>query len=257
MRENQSVQQNDYFEEYEAAKNAALLAGDYLKKRESIKAESQEGKDIKLTSDKQSEKIIMKVLEPFGYSILSEEYGLKDNHTQLCWIIDPLDGTMNYLKGMDDLVCISIALYDGTKPILGVVYRFQRDELFSGLIGGGAYLNHKVIKPSNVSTVNQAVLATGFPVKRDYDTNSLATFISQIQKFKKVRMLGAAALMCSFVACGRLDVYMEEDIMLWDIAAASAIVKAAGGETVIEPHEDYKCLCICFANTKLMESYNA
>ncbi len=257
MCENHTLQQKSYFEEYEAAKKAAILAGEYLKKRKRIQAESQEGKDIKLTSDKQSERIIMNALEPFGYSILSEEYGLKDNHTELCWIIDPLDGTMNYLKGMDDLVCVSIALFCGSKPILGVVYRFQRDEIFSGMVGEGAYLNDKSIKPSDIVEVDRAVLATGFPVKRDYGADSLAIFISQIQRFKKVRMLGAAALMCSFVACGRVDAYMEEDIMLWDIAAASAIVKAAGGEIIIEPHKDYKCLCKCFANRRLMESYNA
>lgn len=246
-----------YAKEFESAKKVAIMAGEYLKKRTDIHADSQEGKDIKLSSDKQSEKIILDELLRYGYSILSEEQGLKDEGTDLIWIVDPLDGTMNYMKGMDDLACVSISLYKGENPIFGIVNRFMRKELFTGVIGQGAFLNDKMIRPSQVTELSQAVLATGFPVKRSYDTSSLESFVSQVQKFKKIRMLGAAAIMGTFVACGRVDAYTEEDIMLWDIAAASAIVKAAGGEIKIERRNDYKCICQCFANKNLMESYNA
>ena len=244
-----------YNKEFEVARNAALKAGEFLRSRKDVHVDSTEDKDIKLSSDKQSEKILMEELESFGYSILSEEYGLRDKGTELCWIIDPLDGTMNYSRGLDDFACVSIALWRRAEPILGVVYRFKIDELFTGLAGVGAWLNNDPIKPSEVTKMKDAVLATGFPVKRSYDDESLSAFIKKVQRFKKIRMLGAAAMMGAFVACGRIDTYMEEDIMIWDIAAAMAIVKAAGGSTRLEMHEKNKCLCQLFATRDLMEVF--
>lgn len=244
-----------YEKEFEAAKKAALNAGEFLRSREDVHIDSDEGKDIKLSSDKNSEKILMEDLKIFGYSILSEEFGLQDKGTELCWIIDPLDGTMNYSRGLDDLSCVSIALWKGFEPLLGVVYRFKIDEMFTGLIEAGAWLNNTPIKPSSVVKPQDAVLASGFPVKRAYDDESLISFIKNVQRFKKIRMLGAAAIMGTFVACGRIDTYIEEDIMLWDIAAATAIVKAAGGHSQVEVRENNKCLCQLFANEKLMKEY--
>ena len=245
-----------YEKEFEAAKKAALKSGEYLRKREKVHIDSADGKDIKLSSDKGSEKILMEELGSFGYSILSEEYGMKDIGTELCWIIDPLDGTMNYSRGLDDLACVSVALWKGEEPLLGVVYRFKIDELFSGLVGNGAWLNDEPIKPSEVTKMTDAVLATGFPVKRSYDDEALSSFVKSVQGFKKIRMLGAAAIMGTFVACGRIDTYMEEDIMLWDIAAATAIVKAAGGSTQLEMREDNKYLCQLFASEELMKEFS-
>ena len=205
--------------ELELAKKAAKTAGEFLKKREGIHVDALEGKDIKLSSDKMSEKII--------------------------------------IKGLDELACVSVALWAKDKPVLGAVYRFMKDELFYGAEGEGAFLNGESIKPSSVQETSQAVMATGFPVKRSYDTESLSKFVKQVQCFKKVRMLGAAAIMGTFVSCGRLDAYFEDEIMLWDIAAAVAIVNAAGGATSLELLDNNKCLCKCFATRGLMEDYYA
>lgn len=243
--------------ELELAKKAAKTAGEFLKKREGIHVDALEGKDIKLSSDKMSEKIIMDILEESGIPVLSEEYGFKGQEGELCWIVDPLDGTINYFKGLDELACVSVALWAKDKPVLGAVYRFMKDELFYGAEGEGAFLNGESIKPSSVQETSQAVMATGFPVKRSYDTESLSKFVKQVQCFKKVRMLGAAAIMGTFVSCGRLDAYFEDEIMLWDIAAAVAIVNAAGGATSLELLDNNKCLCKCFATRGLMEDYYA
>ena len=197
--------------ELQAAKDAAREAGLYLNKRDCIHVDSNNGKDIKLSADKESERIIISSIESFGYSILSEEYGLIDKGTKICWIVDPLDGTMNYYKGLVDLSCVSIALWNDNIPILGVVYNYRKDELFWGLEGQGSFLNGNVITPSKVRDLSQAVLGTGFPLNREYDDESLMAFIKDIQRFKKIRMLGTAALMATFVACGRIDVYMEEN----------------------------------------------
>ena len=243
--------------ELDLAIKAAKAAGEFLAQRKDIHVDALEGKDIKLSSDKMSEKIIMDILDESGISILSEEYGFKGEESKLCWIIDPLDGTINYFKGMDEMACVSVALWKEDKPILGVVYRFMKDELFYGEEGKGAYLNGKEIKPSTISETGQAVMATGFPVKRAYDTESLTQFVKQVQNFKKVRMLGAAAIMGTFVACGRFDAYFEDEIMLWDVAAAVALVNAAGGSTTLEVLNDSKCICKCFATKALMEDYYA
>lgn len=243
--------------ELELAIRAAKCAGEYLKKRESIHVDALEGKDIKLSSDKMSEKIIMEILEESGISVLSEEYGFKGADKDSYWIIDPLDGTINYYKGFDEIACVSIALWRNHRPVLGVVYRFVMDELFYGEEGYGAYLHGQPISPSKITETSQAVMATGFPVKRAYDTESLSQFVRQVQHFKKVRMLGAAAIMGTFVACGRFDAYFEDEIMLWDVAAAVAIVNAAGGSTVLTLLEDNKVICKCFATVALREDYYA
>ncbi len=236
---------------------AAKEAGKYLKNEKDIYVNSCDGKDIKLSSDKASEKIIMNILEKSGISILSEEFGFEDKASEDYWIVDPLDGTINYYKNFREMACVSIALWRGGRPVLGVVYRFVTDELFFGEEGYGAYLNGKEIKTSSIEKISDAIVATGFPVKRNYDTNSLTQFIGQVQHAKKIRMLGAAAIMSTFVACGKFDMYIEEEIMLWDVAAGVALVNAAGGCTILELLKNHKCICRCFANRDLMEDYNA
>lgn len=243
--------------ELELAIIAAKKAGDFLKKREGIHVDGSEGKDIKLSSDKLSEKIIMDVLKESGIPILSEEYGFKGESGKCCWIVDPLDGTINYYKGMDEMACVSVALWKEDRPVLGVIYRFMRDELYYGEENAGAYMNDAPIHPSDVRRTDDAVMATGFPVKRAYDTESLSQFVKQVQYFKKVRMLGAAAIMSTFVACGKFDAYFEDEIMIWDVAAGIAIVNAAGGSAILKLLEDHKTICKCFATKELLEDYYA
>lgn len=246
-----------YSFELELAKKAAVRAGDLLKERRNIEVNDFSGKDIKLSSDKMGEKVIMDILKDSNIPILSEEFGATGELGGQYWIVDPLDGTINYFKGIDEFSCVSIALWDQGRPVIGVVYRFMSDELFYGAIGKGAYMNGTALHPSNIEKISEAVLATGFPVKRSYDEESLSNFIHKVQRFKKIRMLGAAAIMGAFVACGRVDAYYEEEIMLWDISAAVAIVNAAGGCAEVKILEDNKCICRCFASKALQEDYHA
>ena len=251
-----------YEQELVYAQKAATQAVEKLKKQTKVNVDSAEGKDIKLAMDKESEAVIMKCLGPSNIPILSEEHGLW-NGTGVSlkkgklWIIDPLDGSANYWKGMRELTCVSIALWEDGKPVLGVINRFFCDELFVGIVGVGAWLNDKPITTSVTGQISQAVLATGFPLKRSYESSNLERSIKQIQNFKKIRMLGTAAVMGAFVACGRVDAYVEEEIMLWDIAASGALVLAAGGKVEIKELEDYKCICRMFANEELKGSYYA
>lgn len=243
-----------YEKELESAKQAAVAAGDFLKKREHIFVDDAKEKDIKLSSDKYSEKMILDILKDTHIPVLSEECGrIGAAESAYCWIIDPLDGTANYWKGLQELCCVSVALWNGLQPVLGVVYRFSAGELYYGVAGDGAYVNGAPIHTSDVQNTGQAILATGFPVYRDYGTQSLTAFVKQVQNFKKIRMLGTAAMMGTFVACGKLDAYMEDEIMIWDIAAAAALVQAAGGTVQVKLLEENKCICKCFANQALME----
>lgn len=179
--------------ELQLAIQAAKAAGDYLRKETTVQVDSAEGKDIKLSSDKKSEQIIMDILEESNLPILSEEYGLKGKTGTEYWIVDPLDGTVNYYKGFREMACVSIALWREDRPVLGVVYRFMVDELFYGEEGYGAYLNDQPIHTASVREVPKAVIATGFPVNRTYGTESLMRFIRQVQCFKKIRLLGGGS----------------------------------------------------------------
>lgn len=242
--------------ELKIAKRAAICAGEYLKKEQNVRVDSDEGKDIKVSSDKKSEEIIMDILSESGISIFSEESGFIGRDSDCFWVVDPLDGTMNYLRGIKDLAAVSIALWNDGEPILGVINRFNCGELFYGDDELGAYLNDYKIETSQTKTIKQAILATGFPVNYSYATDNLTQFIKRSQQFKKVRMFGAASIMGAFVSCGRLDVYTEEGIMLWDIAASTAIVRAAGGYTQIKMLNSEQCVCNLFANECLYEAYS-
>jgi len=219
--------------ELELAKTAAKTAGNLLRELQRKPAHilNADGRDLKLHADRESEKVIIQGLKAASsYMILAEEsgeHGSLDSDTAM-WIVDPLDGTINFSRGMS-LSCVSIALWRQNHPVLGVVYDFNRDELFSGIVGEGAWCNDETVVVSNVTNTNKAILTTGFPVNRDFESASIRDFLNSIQEFKKIRLLGSAALSLAYVACGRVDAYTEEDIMLWDVAAGIALVMAAGG----------------------------
>lgn len=237
------------------AVQAAEEAGKFLAQRQDIHIDESSRRDIKLSSDKLSEAILLKALQATGIPVLSEEKGFVGEKADLCWVVDPLDGTVNYYREMDDLACVSVALCRGETPVLGVVNRFMRGEVFSGLVGEGAWLNGKEIHTRTITNAADAILATGLPKGRDFSEAALTGFVQQLQKVKKVRMLGAAALMCTFVAAGRVDIYTEDNIMFWDVAGAAAIVQAAGGIVHIVKRQNNMCLCRCYATSALQNSF--
>ena len=218
--------------EKEVAIKAAKTAGLFLcDKRGEIVVDASVGKDIKLAVDKESEGIIVDILRAGAdHPVLAEEGGgmLEDG---LQWVVDPLDGSLNYFRGMPNAV-VSIGLLENGKPVLGVIYDFFRDDLYVGVVGDGAMCNGEPINVSTVSEPGQGVLTMGFPSATDYSDEPLMHFVREVQQFKKVRLLGSAALSLAYVASGKADAYMERDIHLWDVAAGMAIVEAAGGATV-------------------------
>ena len=226
----------------ELAKKTAFQAGSTLieQQKSARQVQQSHNRDVKIEGDILSESIIVNSLQQYSsFPILSEESGIigEIDREQYLWIVDPLDGSMNYSHGIP-LFCISIALWKGNEPILGAIFDFDRDELFSGLIGVGSWLNESTIKVSEITKKKEALLCTGFPVRTDFSEEGITQFIKQVRTYKKVRILGSAALSLAYVACGRADAYMEENIMLWDVGAGSAIVKAAGGVIQIDNSND-------------------
>lgn len=215
-----------------AAQKAGAILKDYFTTNAGVALE--DGRDIKTEADQAADAILLDGLSSAGIPILSEESGsnLDAGISEPCWIIDPLDGTFNFVRGFP-ACCVSVALWDKLKPVLGVIYDFATDRLYSGTVGGGASCNGKPIQVSTVQTFSQAALVTGFPSSRDFGDQSLHNSIKRIQKFKKIRMIGSAALSLAYVSRGFVDAYHEEDIWLWDVAAGLALVRAAGGDFTI------------------------
>lgn len=219
---------------------AARAAGSKLRiaKRGAILDDA--GRDIKHQADLDAEKTIIEYLnDNSSLPILTEERGLlgKIDQNSCFWVVDPLDGTLNFSRNLA-LSCVSIALWQQNDPIFGVVYDFNNDDMFVGIPGAGAWCNDQPIHVANKSRPEQMVLATGFPLNRDFSSSALQQFLSRIQNFKKIRLFGSAALSLAYVACGRIDAYTEENIMLWDVAAGIALVRGAGGYVVHQNSQD-------------------
>lgn len=158
------------------------------------------------------------------------------NHTGvngLVWYIDPLDGTTNFAHGFP-VFCVSMALYDGATPLVGVVYDPMREECFVGVKGGGAVVHTAVatvpLRVSQTDTLVQSLIATGFPYDRHTSPhNNVAQLEQFLIRTHGVRRAGAAALDLTYVAAGRLDGYWEFKLNSWDVAAAIVLVLEAGG----------------------------
>ncbi len=145
------------------------------------------------------------------------------------WIVDPLDGTVNFVHGIPH-VSVSVALYDGTKGLVGVVHDPLRDELFTAFDGGGARLNGHVISVSNVQNVSRSIVATGFPYDHDRRADELSVVVREmLREINGLRRMGSAALDLAWVAAGRYDAYWELGIAPWDGAAGMVLVREAGG----------------------------
>jgi myo-inositol-1(or 4)-monophosphatase len=216
----------DYKKALKVAKSAARAAGRLLASQSGLEVRSSTAHDTKLEADLTSEVAILDMLSKH-YPVLSEEAGGTIAATGPTWIVDPLDGTVNYSRGIP-ISCVSIALWD-KGPVLGVVYDFNRNEMFSGIVGEGAFLNDTEISVSKTVDRADAIMFTGFPAASSFDTEKLAGFVRLVQRYKKVRLLGSAALSLAYVASGRGDAYMEQRIRIWDVAAGVALVNAAGG----------------------------
>jgi myo-inositol-1(or 4)-monophosphatase len=219
------------------AERAAREAGQLLADSPRREAPLEEtAHDIRIRADRTAEDRIVAVLGEAGLPVVAEERvadGSDAASGGLRWIVDPLDGTANFVQSLP-FCCVSIGLWRDDEPVLGVVYDFTRDEMFSGAAGSGARLNGAPVRVGS-QEASRGVLCTGFPAGTDFAPDALLKFVAQVTRFRKIRLLGSAALSLAYVAAGRADAYLERDIRIWDVAAGLALVRAAGGEFLSAP----------------------
>lgn len=187
--------------------------------------------DLVTDMDWRAETLIVDALRSAfpDHSILAEEGTRMEGPAPYRWLIDPLDGTTNYAHGFP-VFCVAIALEQGGVPVLGVAYDPSRDELFVTERGRGAFLNGDPIYVSHSASLNESLLATGFPYDiRENPRNNLAEYAAFSLRCRGVRRLGSAVLDLCYVAAGRLDGFWELRLDPWDLAAGALMVEEAGG----------------------------
>jgi myo-inositol-1(or 4)-monophosphatase len=211
---------------------AAEAAGEILHSasRHNLAVLKDSARDIKSEADIKSNQVICSILLETDIPIISEESenSLNPLEQELVWIVDPLDGTVNFVKEAP-LCCTSIGLWGHGNPILGVIHDFNTKETIWGGPQFGSFLNKAQLAVSSNQKPENSIIATGFPNGRSFTSSDLLEFVSKVQIFKKVRLLGSAALSLAWIAQGKYDAYMEEDIHLWDVAAGLPLILGAGG----------------------------
>ena len=244
--------------EYELtiANKAAKAAGNILLNQKDILNNSifTSDRDVKLEADIASENLIKGIIESeSNFPILAEESGKSaDNLGDTFWVVDPLDGTANYARDIP-LCCISIALIQNLNPVIGVIYDFNNDDLYEGTKETKALLNNKLINVSDIAEKNKGILVTGLPNATDYSDEAMLKMVKDFQSWRKVRMIGSAAMASAYVASGKADLYKEFGTYLWDIAAGAAIINAAGGKADIKNRRDNFQVDVYFSNSKIIE----
>ena len=245
----------DILKSLEIAKESALSAGKLLinSKKDLNFEKNSEGKDIKLKADLEAENLIKKFISSRSdFPILGEETGGSvEALGETFWVVDPLDGTANYSRNIP-ICCVSIALICNLEPVIGVIYDFNNDDIYEGSIESEAKLNNKNIYVNNNSKKDESILLTGLPLLTDYSDIALLDMVKDFQLWKKVRMIGSAAMAAAYVASAKADMYKEQGSFLWDIAAGAAIVNAAGGSAKITNQKENYQVDVAFSNKELI-----
>lgn len=210
-------------------------------------------RDIKLDEDTQlNREITNRLFRLSGIRCLSEEDVASHMiaNGESYWIVDPLDGSMNFCRGLP-LFSVSVALWRDRKPVLGVVYDPTHKQTYC-VCDGKATVESRPIQVRQNKQIESAVLATGLPVLTDFSERGLIWLTRFAKRFKKIRMIGTAALSLAWVAAGKLDAYYERDIMIWDVAAGLALVEGAGGAYVMSPGRSQCSFDVLAANHDLL-----
>lgn len=227
----------------DAADNAARAAGELLRKsfQHPQRVNSTLAHDIKLEIDVQAQELITKLLlEEFPeHALYGEEGIVGDQSSEHQWVVDPLDGTVNYFYGIPHF-CVSIALRFRGEIMVGVTYDPIREEMWRGQKGEAPKLNGEIFHVSDRADLAEAVISVGLSKTGATIEAGLPILQRMIHRARKCRLLGSAALDMAYVACGRFDAYIEQGISLWDIAAGWLLIETAGGIVDLRPREDMK-----------------
>ena len=225
----------------EIAIAAAREAGELLRAHFGVTPDVKEfhDHDIKIDLDGQTQELITKrLLTAFPDHALYGEEGIAGNQeSEWHWIVDPIDGTVNYFYGLPHF-CVSIALRHGEEIVAGVIYDPMRDELWATTKDGVPTMNDQPIEVSTRTELKDAVLSIGFAKSKTTIAAGLPLVEKMIGRVRKIRLMGSAALDLAYVACGRLDAYIESSVSLWDVAAGKLLVERAGGRFEMTPRPD-------------------
>jgi len=240
-----------------AAEAAARAAGQLLNDNYETELDVNElaDHDIKLDLDVRSQGLIARLLlDQFtDHGFLGEEGGNVGNaDSEYQWVVDPIDGTVNYYYGIPHF-CVSIALQRNGETVVGVIYDPMRDEMWSVTADDAApTLNGRQISVSLRERLADAVITVGFSKTKESMDVGLEKYKKIGYRVRKTRMLGSAALALTYIACGRLDAYIEESVNLWDIAAGVLLVQKAGGKiTLTIPDHAPQCISIVATNGRI------
>jgi len=223
----------------EAARTAGKLLRQNFQRRQRVNAVAAH--DIKLQIDVEAQELITKLLlkEFPGHALYGEEGVVGDQSSEHQWVVDPLDGTVNYFYGIPHF-CVSIALRLQNEIMVGVIYDPIRQEMWSGQKGESSKLNGHPCHVSERADLTEAVISIGLAKTGETINANFPLLQQMIHRVRKCRVLGSAALDMAYVACGRFDAYIETGISLWDIAAGWLLIENAGGTVDLRPRPDMK-----------------
>jgi len=227
----------------DAAIEAARAAGELLRQNfhQQLRVNATYKHDIKLEIDVTTQELITDLLlQKFPQHALYGEEGIVGDQTaDYQWIVDPLDGTVNYFYGIPHF-CTSIALRHRDQMIAGVIYDPIRDEMWAGRKGEAPTLNGEPFRVSERTELSDAIISVGLSKTGQTIREGMPLLQDMVQRVRKCRLLGSAALDMAYVACGRFDAYIEQGISLWDIAAGWLLIEGAGGVVDLQPRLDMK-----------------
>lgn len=223
-----------YADLLKVAEHAAHTAGGILLKYlgQPLEVEFKGDADLVTKVDRMSEEAIVSIIRDKypDHQILAEEGTNQESASPFRWIIDPIDGTTNYAHNFP-CFAVSIGVEVSGHMAAGVVYDPVRDECFTAIEGGGAFLNGSAIHVSNVDKLDRALLATGFPYdRREHPDDYLVLFRKFMMKAQEIRRPGSASIDLCYLSSGRIDGFWECKLKPWDVAAAAVIVKESGGQ---------------------------
>jgi len=222
-----------------AAREAGKLLRDNFRRRQQVNAVAAH--DVKLQIDVEAQELITDLLlkEFPAHALYGEEGIVGDQSAEHQWVVDPLDGTVNYFYGIPHF-CVSIALRLRGEIMVGVIYDPIRDEMWAGQKGETPKLNDCAFHVSDRADLAEAVISIGLAKTGETINTNFLLLQAMIHRVRKCRVLGSAALDMAYVACGRFDAYIETGISLWDIAAGWLLVENAGGTVDLRPRENMK-----------------
>jgi myo-inositol-1(or 4)-monophosphatase len=243
---------------HRVATASARRAGKYLLKRfksGDVKINSHSMHDVKLDVDVEAENLIKGIIRKQfpDHGFICEESGQENHEAEYNWVIDPLDGTVNFSKGIPHF-CTSIAFKNETRTLLGVVYDPAKEEIFSGVRGIGATFNGAPIRREDIEQLEDAVVVMGY-FKSGSIEEGIRMFERISHRVKKMRFFGSAALDLCYLACGRVNAYAQHSLNEWDVAAASLIAELSG--VTLKTVQSGSSLNVIGADREIFETFHS